>query len=534
MAERKNDKEHLVLESALREITDFIGYVDIPTKMLYIIRHRDEPCSEEKPMEFDYEYGIEKLIRVNIVDEDKSVCRKMFALSNIIDTVDRYGVFTGTFRIKMEDEKIRYKRLSMHYLDSDKNSLVAIQDDFTEIAKVDHQTQENIRGALLHAEANSQAKTKFLFSMSHEIRTPLNAIVVLSQLGRDRAKDVDYLNYCFEKIDESSKMVLNMIESVLDIVHVENNDMALDEKVVRFRPFIDKVVQKAKSDAHAKKIKLEVDVDDQIASGFKFDAAKLDKVISNLLSNSVKFSQRFGKITLEVKLISDDVDTQSLEFSVADTGMGISDEFKQRVFDPFEQEHTVGAAGYGGAGLGLTICKNIIKRMGGTIEFDSLKGKGSIFRVNLDLPVAMVTPDDEAEISEDIFAGRRVLLADDNTINLEIERQILLDRGMIVDVAENGQEALSQYMSNEPGTYDLILMDVRMPYMDGLIATKKIRESGKSDCKTIPILALTANAFAEDVAKSFECGMNAHITKPIEVDELFRIMHRAIQGELEQ
>ena len=533
---KKADKERLVLESAIHEVTDFIAYVEIASRKLFLIRHRDDNMrAEDGSLEFDYDYGVEKLIQLNIVDEDKNVCRRMFNLANVIDTVDKYGSFTGTFRVGvLNSSEVLYKRVTIYYLDPEqKTTLVAIQYDFTEIAKEDRQIQENIRGALYHAEETNRAKTRFLYSMSHEMRTTLNAIVVLSQLGKDRAADPNYLNYCFEKIDNSSKQMLDMIESVLDIVHIENDDMELAEDVVRFRPFIAKISDKVKAEANAKKIKVEVEIDDKVAQGFTFDAARLEKVLYNLLSNAIKFTPRFGNVILQVNLVYDDDDVQSLEFSVQDSGVGISEDFKPRVFQPFERELSEGSSTYGGAGLGLAICKQIVKRMGGAIEFDSFKGKGSLFRVNLDLNVTFVPPEEERDMAEDIFIGKRVLLADDNNMNLEIERQILVDQGMIVDMAENGQEALSQYMSNAPGTYDLILMDVRMPYMDGLTATKKIRASGKSDCKTVPILALTANASTEDVRKTFESGMNAHITKPVDVQDLFNTIRKALQGKMQ-
>lgn len=533
---KKADKERLVLESAIHEVTDFIAYVEIASRKLFLIRHRDDNMrAEDGSLEFDYDYGVEKLIQLNIVDEDKNVCRRMFNLANVIDTVDKYGSFTGTFRVGvLNSSEVLYKRVTIYYLDSEqKTTLVAIQYDFTEIAKEDRQIQENIRGALYHAEETNRAKTRFLYSMSHEMRTTLNAIVVLSQLGKDRAADPNYLNYCFEKIDNSSKQMLDMIESVLDIVHIENDDMELAEDVIRFRPFIAKIADKVKAEANAKKIKVEVEIDDKVAQGFTFDAARLEKVLYNLLSNAIKFTPRFGNVILQVNLVYDDDDVQSLEFSVQDSGVGISEDFKPRVFQPFERELSEGSSTYGGAGLGLAICKQIVKRMGGAIEFDSFKGKGSLFRVNLDLNVTFVPPEEERDMAEDIFIGKRVLLADDNNMNLEIERQILVDQGMIVDMAENGQEALSQYMSNAPGTYDLILMDVRMPYMDGLTATKKIRASGKSDCKTVPILALTANASTEDVRKTFESGMNAHITKPVDVQDLFNTIRKALQGKMQ-
>ena len=533
---KKADKERLVLESAIHEVTDFIAYVEIASRKLFLIRHRDDNMrAEDGSLEFDYDYGVEKLIQLNIVDEDKNVCRRMFNLANVIDTVDKYGSFTGTFRVGvLNSSEVLYKRVTIYYLDPEqKTTLVAIQYDFTEIAKEDRQIQENIRGALYHAEETNRAKTRFLYSMSHEMRTTLNAIVVLSQLGKDRAADPNYLNYCFEKIDNSSKQMLDMIESVLDIVHIENDDMELAEDVIRFRPFIAKISDKVKAEANAKKIKVEVEIDDKVAQGFTFDAARLEKVLYNLLSNAIKFTPRFGNVILQVNLVYDDDDVQSLEFSVQDSGVGISEDFKPRVFQPFERELSEGSSTYGGAGLGLAICKQIVKRMGGAIEFDSFKGKGSLFRVNLDLNVTFVPPEEERDMAEDIFIGKRVLLADDNNMNLEIERQILVDQGMIVDMAENGQEALSQYMSNAPGTYDLILMDVRMPYMDGLTATKKIRASGKSDCKTVPILALTANASTEDVRKTFESGMNAHITKPVDVQDLFNTIRKALQGKMQ-
>ncbi|MCR5175232.1 MAG: response regulator [Anaerovibrio sp.] len=528
------DKEHSIIESALQDVIDFVGYIDIDTHMLHIVRWLAEPQLDEKSFSMDYDQGVDKVIQKYLVEEDRIVCGKMFQLPNIIDTVDKFGEFTGVYRVDLPNmPHLQYKKISMHYLDLDERDvLVVTQHDFTNIVREESQMQEALRGALHHAEEASQAKSKFLFHMSHELRTPLNSIVGMTELGKGRTQEKDYVEYCFDKIDVSSRMMLDMIDDVLDIAHIENDDIKLAENVVLFRPFIEGVAEKARANAYAKKINFQLNVDEGIAKSFNFDAERFSQVLRNLLSNAVKYTQRFGSVELNVKLIGEEIGRQSLEFEVKDTGVGIDDHFKSKVFEAFEQEYDDSTSIYGGAGLGLAICNHIVKKMGGEIEFESTKGQGSTFRVEVDLDIAVVAQPKEDDLQQELFIDKRVLLADDNAINLEIDKQLLTKKGMVVDVAENGRDALSQYMSNAPGTYDLILMDVRMPYMDGLTATSKIRASGKSDCKTIPILALTANAFEEDIRKSFECGMNAHITKPVDVKAMFSIIQQALQGKL--
>ena len=526
------DMEQRVLERAIHDNVDFIGYIDVALGTIRILRHNGTFFQEGDELTFDYDEYIDGLVNQHMLADDMNICKRMLQLSNVVDTVNMFGEFTGTFKVFVHaGGPLQYKKLSLRYLDKrEKAVIVAVQTDITEVTTENRQMQEAMRGALKHAEQVSKSKSKLLFQMSKEIRTPLNTIVSMSELGRGRAEQKDYVIYCLDKIEDSSKVLLDTIENVLALSHVEKNDIELNNDVVVFRSFIDTVAQKAKADAYAKKINFQLEMDPNVGRCFQFDADHMRQVLRNILNNAIKFTQRFGTVTLGVKCLAEKYGRQSLEISVRDTGIGIDPDFQPRVFEAFTQEY-VGNNAYGGSGLGLAICNHIIKKMGGLIEFDSKKGVGSEFRINVDLEIATAAhnaDDDE----EDIFRGRRVLLAEDNEINLEIVRQLLLARGMDVDVAGNGQEALSQYMSNAPGTYDLILMDVRMPYMDGLVATKKIRSSGKSDCKTVPVLALTANALEEEIRQSFECGMNAHLTKPINVEEMYGCMERALRGEL--
>ena len=527
----ENDMERSVIERAIHDNVDFIGYIDVKSGKIRILRHNDTFFIDDMGLVSDYDEAIAHLINEHMLDEDKSICHKMLRLANIVETVNMFGEFTGTFKLFHENGRaLHYKKLTLRYLDKrEKAVLIAVQTDITEITTENRQMQDAMRGALKHAESISKAKSQLLFQMSREIRTPLNTIVSMTELGKGRSEQKDYVNYCLDKIEASSKVVLDMIENVLSLSHVENNDIQLNNDVVLFQPFIETVAGKAKADAYAKKISFQLEVDPNVAKCFRFDADRMRQVLKNLLNNAIKFTKRFGTVTLTIKCLAEKYGRQSLEISIKDTGIGIEDSFKPRVFEAFSQESADNI--YGGSGLGLAICNHIIKKMGGIIDFDSIKDVGSTFRINVDLDVATSTyqpKDDE----EDICRGCRVLLAEDNEINLEICKQLLVARGMDVDVAENGQEALTQYMSNAPGTYDLILMDVRMPYMDGLTATQKIRTSGKSDSKKVPILALTANARDEDIRQSFEAGMNAHLTKPINVDDLYRCIEKALRGEL--
>ncbi|WP_405721286.1 hybrid sensor histidine kinase/response regulator [Anaerovibrio slackiae] len=375
---------------------------------------------------------------------------------------------------------------------------------------------------------------KLLAHMSHDLRSPLSNVLGLTELARNKSNDREYVEYCLEKIDASAHFLMDMLTDVLYIIRLEAGENNLRKSSVDLKEFFNSLSDTARAMAYEKRLNFFSHFDEQIVPLVRTDGSRVRQVLQNLLSNAVKFTPRFGRVDFSAKLLEADNDRVRIRFTVKDTGVGIADELKDIIFLPLTKEYRGSTNVYGGSGLGLAICKQLVDRLGGTLDFTSSKGNGSEFWVVLDFEQDKAALQRQAEVPAQAvdFSGKYVLLAEDNHINCEIVKRLLTRRGLTVETAENGQIALNKYMMNAPRTYDLILMDVRMPYMDGLKAARMIRASGKSDAKTIPIMAMTANAYDEDIQQSMEAGMNAHLVKPVEPSELYRAVQRALNGEL--
>ena len=375
---------------------------------------------------------------------------------------------------------------------------------------------------------------KLLAHMSHDLRSPLSNVLGLTELARNKSDDREYVEYCLEKIDASAHFLMDMLTDVLYIIRLEAGENNLRKSSVDLKELFESLSDTARAMAYEKRLNFFAHFDEQIVPLVRTDGSRVRQVLQNLLSNAVKFTPRFGRVDFSAKLLEADNDRVRIRFTVKDTGVGIADELKDIIFLPLTKEYSGSTNVYGGSGLGLAICKQLVDRLGGTLDFTSSKGNGSEFWVVLDFEQDKAALQRQAEVPAQAvdFSGKYVLLAEDNHINCEIVKRLLTRRGLTVETAENGQIALNKYMMNAPRTYDLILMDVRMPYMDGLKAARMIRASGKSDAKTIPIMAMTANAYDEDIQQSMEAGMNAHLVKPVEPSELYRAVQRALNGEL--
>ena len=375
---------------------------------------------------------------------------------------------------------------------------------------------------------------KLLAHMSHDLRSPLSNVLGLTELARNKSDDREYVEYCLEKIDASAHFLMDMLTDVLYIIRLEAGENNLRKSSVDLKEFFNSLSDTARAMAYEKRLNFFAHFDEQIVPLVRTDGSRVRQVLQNILSNAIKFTPRFGRVDFSAKLLEADNDRVRIRFTVKDTGVGIADELKDIIFLPLTKEYRGSTNVYGGSGLGLAICKQLVDRLGGTLDFISNKGDGSEFWVVLDFEQDKAALQRQAEVPAQAvdFSGKYVLLAEDNRINCEIVKRLLTRRGLTVETAENGQVALNKYMMNAPRTYDLILMDVRMPYMDGLKAARMIRASGKSDARTIPIMSMTANAYEEDIQKSMEAGMNAHLVKPVEPSELYRAVQKALNGEL--
>jgi signal transduction histidine kinase/CheY-like chemotaxis protein len=383
----------------------------------------------------------------------------------------------------------------------------------------------------LIAEAASKAKGDFLANMSHEIRTPLNAVIGMTTIGA-QSDDAARKDYAFGKIGEASTHLLGVINDILDMSKIEAGRLELSEVPFDVRGVVARVGDVMRFRTDEKRQRFSVEVADAVPRALFGDDLRLAQVMTNLIGNAVKFTSEGGEIGLRVELSSEAGGTYELLFAVSDTGIGISDEQKGNLFQSFGQADSSTSRNYGGTGLGLALSKQIVELMGGRIWVESEPGKGSVFSFTVKLPPA--DPSFEAAdagntavdaLRDGEFAGRRVLLAEDVDLNREIVRALLERSGLEIVEAANGQIAVDLY-ERDPQGWDLILMDVQMPVLGGYEAADRIRASGLAGSLTIPIVAMTANVFREDVENSLAHGMDAHIGKPIDLDTLVSTLRR--------
>ena len=389
------------------------------------------------------------------------------------------------------------------------------------------------------AEAASRAKSDFLSNMSHEIRTPMNAIIGMTTIGKS-ADEVERKDYCFRKIENASQHLLGVINVILDISKIEANKFELSYIEFEFGKMLHRVIGIISFRVDEMNQKLTVNVDKAIPRVLIGDDQRLAQVITNLLSNAVKFTPESGMINLDICLVGEEDGEYTIKVTVTDTGIGISEENQSKLFQSFQQAESGTTRVFGGTGLGLVITKNIVELMGGNVEVLSELGKGSSFSFTFKAKQGsektsplIENVDGKAEKSEPvdvggIFKGRRIILAEDVEINREIALALLEDTGIVIDCAENGVQAVEMF-DESPDRYDLILMDIQMPLKDGYEATRSIRELSHANSKSIPIIAMTANVFVEDVEKSRKAGMNGHVGKPIDVAELFNVLRRFLK-----
>jgi signal transduction histidine kinase/CheY-like chemotaxis protein len=373
----------------------------------------------------------------------------------------------------------------------------------------------------------SRHKSAFLANMSHEIRTPMNAIIGMTAIGKS-APAIERKNYCFTKIEDAANHLLGLINDILDMSKIEANKFELSPAEFNFEEMLRRVMNVINFKIDEKRQKFSLHIDSAIPRTIIGDDHRIAQVITNLLGNAVKFTPENGAISLDARLAEEENQLCTLHIGISDTGIGIMPEQREKIFQSFEQAESSTTRKYGGTGLGLAISKRIVEMMGGRIWVESEPGKGSTFSFTIQArrgtEVINAYFDKEADeaLTVDIagiFARRRILLVEDVEINREIVQTLLEPTQLEIDYAENGAEAVRKF-TEAPLKYAMILMDIQMPEMDGYEATQRIRSLGTQWAKTIPIVAMTANAFKEDIEKCLEAGMNDHIGKPVNIDEV--------------
>lgn len=406
-------------------------------------------------------------------------------------------------------------------------SVLLANRDFTEEKKRELEQEEALRHEKIKAEKANEAKSIFLFNMSHDIRTPMNAIVGYSQLMKKELTNPKLIHYQ-EMIEQSSKLLLSIINNVLDMARVESGKMELDENYEVIGNISQLVCSAFAAEASRKNIELNIIVNVE-HKHIIVDSTKMQEILSNLISNAIKYTSDGGKVTIDTKELPYDKEGYVLiQTKVSDTGIGMSEEFLPSLFELFTRERNTTLSKIPGTGLGMAIVKNFVDLMNGSIEVESELGKGSTFTITIPHKIANkdytnrnIKDSNECDIN---FMGKRILLAEDNELNAEITTTILSEMGFEVKAVEDGILCVNEIQHQPANTYDLILMDIQMPNMDGYKATHCIRRLLQPEKANIPIIAMSANAFEEDKKKAFDVKMNDYITKPIDFQKMEQVL----------
>jgi len=397
--------------------------------------------------------------------------------------------------------------------------------NITEYQQKEQEYRDKLRKTAADAEIASEAKSLFLRRMSHDVRTPINGIRGMAILAQKSSNDPAAVQDCIEKIITSTDYLHELLEDVLRMSKLESGKVQFEEKAYDLNRLISEVEDFIQIQTNEKGLYFTVDTSGLHHSRVIGSPLHLRQVMQNILSNAVKFTEPGGKIRVTCRETDCTDDTMQFEFVCADTGVGISPEFRSRIFEPFAQENESARTSYEGTGLGLPIAKEILEQRGGTISVSSQKGYGSTFTVTL--PLKLDPSAEEAPIQPDApvsIEGARILLVEDNEINLAVAESLLEARGAVITEARDGQQAVDIFAASKPDSFDIILMDIMMPVMDGCEATQTIRAMERPDAKSVPIFAMTANAFVDDIEHCLNVGMNEHIAKPIDLDRMVRII----------
>lgn len=453
-----------------------------------------------------------------------------FSAENIRSLVARrvrdYG---GDFRRKFESE---YRWVNVRLLfDESLNPGEAVM-CFTEVeAEKQKKLQEVklMKDSLEMARRSEESQKIFFSNMSHDMRTPLNAIISLTKLAKAHIDDPEKMGEYFDKIGISSRQLLGLINDILEISRMEQGKITIDNQQFDLEKCVEECAGVFRTQAEQEKKEFQVfyDIPDRMIYG---DAFRIQQILNNLLSNALKFTKKGDKVCLKIKEIHS-LKHKKYQIIVSDTGAGMTEAFMEKIFVPFEREVRFGARNVTGTGLGMPIVKNIVSQMGGTITVESKLGEGSAFTVTLPLECAdgAEQPSVQKAPEKISLEGKKVLVAEDNEINMDIAAEMLEMNGIRVTKAWNGKEAVELFAGSAPGEFDGILMDMQMPVMDGCQAAEKIRSMNRTDAGSVPIVAVTANAFAEDLAATTAAGMNAHVSKPIDFDLLFQTLSELME-----
>lgn len=484
----------------------------------------------------EYENNRKESAKIFAPEEDQHYLEAT-DLATICPNLDTNGEYSFSIT-RMVDGRRRYKKYHYYYLDESHDIILVTVSDVTEDREKETAVIDTIKTALAATERANAAKSQFLSNMSHDIRTPMNAIINMTKIIRDDYKGITQGNVLddLDKLDTASHFLLNLLNDVLDMSRIESGKMVLNPSVYSYDEFLHYITCIFVPLCEERKQKF---VFEKGSTNLQLyiDKTRFNQIFFNVISNAVKYTQEGGTIKYIVRH-NKVIDNQLYcEFLIADNGCGMSEEFQSKMFNPFEREQ--GSVANSGTGLGLAIVKNLVELFKGTLKIHSKVNKGTVVKISLQMDIAtqeqiaLANKEGKARLNKIVdLQGKNFLLVDDNELNLLILGKLLGAKGATYVKTINGKEALEVYQANPVGTFDAILMDIRMPVMDGMEATVRIRTSGQADAATIPIIAMSANAFVEDRKNARAAGVTDYLTKPLERDLMYETIAKAINARV--
>lgn len=480
--------------------------------------------------EFSFRKHIDKVAQEHVLPADKEIWLKLLDKDYILEQLQKRGRYSFNYRVRRnaDSDVVKVKKLTLAPVDMRLGRICVVRMDVTDSVADEVRSKQAIEQALAAAEQANRAKSDFLSNMSHDIRTPMNAVLGMTEIALDNIDSRAEVEGCLKKISISGKHLLDLINNVLDMSRIEAGRMSVNRELVSLSQLAEDIVATMQMQAEAKKQSLTVHMEQLDCVAVYSDSLRLRQVLLNILGNAVKYTPEGGAIDFTIKEAPSAKGSGyvHLAFVVQDNGIGMTDEYVRHIFESFSREDSLRVQKTEGSGLGMAISKYIIDAMGGEISIKSEPNVGTEFTVLLDVERA---EQEQAEAQEADAAqpqhALRVLLAEDNALNREIAVALLSKQGVTVEIAENGQLCVEKFSAAAHGYYDAVLMDVRMPVMNGYEATRAIRALARADA-ALPIIAMTADAFAEDVERCLAAGMNAHLSKPMDIHKLMALLER--------
>ncbi len=477
-----------------------------------------------------YQEKLDSLVERAVSEEDQEKLRRELCIENMCKILCREQTHLLEVTLISKSGKARRKRVRCMYLYEDIGTMLVTITDIEDVVKAEKEKQEQLEEALQMAREANKEKSRFLANMSHEIRTPMNAIIGLNSIIKESINNSEQILDCSDKLDSASRYLLALLNDILDMSRIESGNMVLAHEPFDGEKFWENVNILAKAQADMALVQYIFERECGVPGIYLGDATRLQQIMINLINNAIKFTSENGYVKVCVTESEAEEGYAAVNVMVEDNGIGISEEFLPEVFGIFTQQHAGSTTAYKGSGLGMSIARNFARMMGGDITVTSKEGVGTKFYVKVLLETVQEQPgmEEPEDCTDRSFEGKKVLLVEDHVLNTIVAKSLLEKRGFTVVHAENGAEALRCFEESDAGTYDAVLMDIRMPVMDGIEATIRIRALEREDAKNIPIIAMTANAYEEDRKHTAEAGMNAHLAKPIEPKQLFCTLNKFI------